>query len=130
MGVLKVNVGTPESPSWTPLPGLPSQFPRVLSQASTATLTVDTDAYDMAVLTAQAAGLTIAAPTGGPLDGQGLTIRIKDNGSTRSISWNAVFRAIGVTLPTATTASKTMYVGAKWNSADSKWDVLAVSQEA
>lgn len=44
--------------------------------------------------------------------------------------WNAVFRAIGCVLPTATTASKTTYVGAIYNATDSKWDVVAVSTEA
>lgn len=107
-----------------------NQIPRIISTASTATLTIDVDATDVAVITAQAAGLTVAAPTGSPFNGQRLMIRIKDNGTARSISWNAIFRAIGVTLPTTTVISKTHYIGAAYNSADSKYDVLAVGAEA
>lgn len=105
---------------------------RVVSTTSTATLTIDSDSYDMAVLTAQAAALSIANPTGTPTDGQQLLIRVNDNGTARAITWSGnQWRAIGVTLPTTTVISKTLYVGAIWNnSADSKWDVIAVAQEA
>lgn len=103
---------------------------RVSTTASTATLTIDADSFDDATVTAQAAALTIAAPTGTPTVMQPLKIRIKDNGTARALTWNAAFRAIGVTLPTTTAISKTMYVGAVWNEADSKWDVLATAAEA
>ena len=89
--------------------------PIVSSTASTATLTVDADSTDFAVITAQAEGLTIAAPTGSPVQGQKLIIRIKDDGSARSIAFNAIFTAIGVTLPTTTTVSKKLYIGCIYN---------------
>ena len=98
--------------------------------ASTATLTVDTDVSDFATITAQAEGLTIAAPTGSPVEGQKLIIRIKDDGSARAITFNAIFRALGVTLPTTTVASKTTYLGLVYNSTDTKWDILATKTEA
>ena len=104
--------------------------PIVSSTASTATLTVDADSTDFAVITAQAEGLTIAAPTGSPVQGQKLIIRIKDDGSARSIAFNAIFTAIGVTLPTTTTVSKKLYIGCIYNDTDTKWDVIAVKEEA
>ena len=104
--------------------------PIVSSTASTATLTVDADSTDFAVITAQAEGLTIAAPTGSPVQGQKLIIRLKDDGSARSIAFNAIFTAIGVTLPTTTTVSKKLYIGCIYNDTDSKWDVIAVKEEA
>ena len=58
-----------------------------------------------------------------------MTIRLKDNGTSRTISYGSQYRAIGVSLPTATIINKTLYLGGKWNSADSKLDVLAVQQE-
>lgn len=64
------------------------------------------------------------------LNGNTLLIRIKDNGTERALTWNSIYRAIGVELPTTTTAGKTLYIGCKYNSADSKWDVLAVGEEA
>ena len=104
--------------------------PIVSSTASTATLTVDADSTDFAVITAQAEGLTIAAPTGSPVQGQKLIIRLKDDGSARSIAFNAIFTAIGVTLPTTTTVSKKLYIGCIYNDTDTKWDVIAIKEEA
>ncbi len=104
--------------------------PRVSSVASTATLTVDMSTTEMAIITAQAEALTIAAPTGSPSQGRKVVIRIKDNGTARSITSNAVFRAIGVTLPTTTVLGKILYVGCINNTTDAKLDVVAISQEA
>lgn len=110
--------------------GQPGSKRRVVSGVTTPTLTVDSDSYDMAVITAQATSLTIAAPTGTPFDGQGLMFRIEDNGTSRSVAWNGIFRGIGTTPPVVTTATKTLYVGTIYNSVDSKWDVIAIGQEA
>lgn len=102
----------------------------VFSVASTASLTINADDYESAVVTALAANLTINAPTGTPINGQTtLLFRIKDNGTSRTLTFNAVFRAIGVTLPAATTIGKTMYIGAIWNGTDSKYDVVSVNEE-
>ena len=88
------------------------------------------DTQDVYTVTALATGVTVSAPTGTPTEYQSLMLRFKDNGTARSIGWNAIYRAIGVTLPTTTVVGKTLYVGCRYNSADSKWDVLAVGQEA
>ncbi len=100
--------------------------PRVYSEASNATPTPNIDSYDMYELTALAVSATFSAPTGTPTDGQSLIIRIKDNNNAQSLSWNAIYRAsTDLALPTTTSANKTMYLGFKYNSADSKWDLLA-----
>lgn len=104
--------------------------PRFSSTASTATLTPDISSFDKYNLTAQAVNLTVAAPTGTPVDGNRLTIRILDNGTTRTISWNATYTVIGTTLPTATTANKMIYVGCIYNAANTRWDVIAVATQA
>ena len=60
-------------------------------------------------------------------------IRIKDSGSAQTIAWTSGaggYRAIGVTLPTTTTAGKTTYVGLIYNSNDSIWDVIGVTTQA
>lgn len=103
---------------------------RVVSTADTATLTIDSDSYDGAVVSALAQAMTIAAPTGTPTLMQSLIIRIKDNGTARALTWNAAFVAVGVTLPTTTVISKVVYVGCIWNATTSKWDCIAVAQEA
>lgn len=96
---------------------------------STTTTLTPTTSKDLYIVTAQASGLTIAAPTGTPVHGQTLLLRIKDDGSARAITWNAVYRAVGVELPTTTVASKVVYIGAIWNDTESKWDVIAVGAE-
>ncbi len=104
--------------------------PRTTSTASSTTPTPNADTTDVYILTALAAGATFGAPTGTPVEAQNLLIRILDNGTARALAWNAAYRAVGVTLPTTTVISKVLYVGCRWNSTASKWDVLAVAQEA
>lgn len=103
---------------------------RIGTTASSSTPTPSADDHDQFNVTALAANATFAAPTGTPTDGQRLLIRIKDNGTARTLGWNAIYRAVGCTLPTTTVISKTLYVGAIYNAADSKWDVIAVALEA
>ena len=103
--------------------------PRVTSIASSATPTPDADTTDLYVITALATGATLGAPTGTLVQGQKLTIRIKDNGGAQTLAYNAAYRAFGATLPTTTTASKTLYLGCIYNSTDAVWDVVAVTEE-
>lgn len=102
---------------------------RVQSVTSSATVT-PTSLNDLVKIIAQAAGLTIANPTGTMSEGQALMIRIKDNGTAQTISFGTNYRAIGVTLPTTTTISKTIYLGCIWNDTDTKFDVLGVNIQA
>lgn len=101
----------------------------ILTVVSAASVT-PTFAYNQVNVTAQAAGLTIANPTGTAVDGHGILIRIKDNGTSRAIAWGTDFRVFDDALPVATTISKTLYIGVVYNAADSKWDVLGVREEA
>jgi hypothetical protein len=80
-------------------------------------------------VTALAQALTINAPSGTASNGNTLLIRIKDNGTTRSLTWNAAYTWIGTTEPEDTTASKVLYVGAIYNSTSEKWEVLSVVEE-
>lgn len=104
--------------------------PRVQGEASSATTTPTADTCDIWDVTALAVGTTIGAPTGTPVNGQKLIIKIKDNGVARAIAYNAIFRALGATLPTTTVVSKQLYLGCIYNSGSSKWEVVAVAQEA
>lgn len=102
---------------------------RVVTTADDATAVIDVDATDQYQLTAMANATTIST-TGTPTAGQKLIIRLKDNGTSRGLTWDGVFRAVGVTLPTATTISKTVYIGCIYNLTDTKWDAVAVALEA
>jgi hypothetical protein len=104
--------------------------PRTSTVADTATLTPDISTNDQFNITAQAQALTVAAPTGTPVDGNKLILRILDNGTGRAITWNATYTVIGTTLPTTTTASKMLYVGCIYNSTNTRWDVVAVTTQA
>lgn len=103
---------------------------RIGTTASSSTPTPDADAHDQYNVTALAAGATFGAPTGTPTNGQKLTLRIKDNGTARTLAFNAIYRAVGITLPSTTVISKTTYVGLIYNSADTKWDAVATLTEA
>lgn len=107
----------------------PSYSPSVNSQTTNSSLTPAVNTYDMFVFTALASNLTINAPTGATAMRKVL-FRIKDNGTPRTLTWNAIFRAVNATLPTTTTASKIVYIGAIYNSDETVWDVIAVGQQA
>jgi hypothetical protein len=101
--------------------------------ASASTITPTSNTTNQYTVTALAVPATIAIPSGSPIDGQKLSIRIKDDGTARALTWTTSaggFRVIGTTLPTTTTASKVTYVGCVYNSQDSFWDVLAVATQA
>lgn len=103
--------------------------PNLQSVTSAGTVT-PTFANDLVKITAQAAALTLANPTGTAIEGIGIAIRIKDNGTARAITYGTQYRAIGVTLPITTVINKTLYLGCVWNDTDTKLDVVAVAQEA
>lgn len=103
---------------------------RVGTIASSATPTPSWDDHDVYTITALAVAAELQNPSGTPTNGQGLVIRIKDNGTARALTYDTQYRAIGVDLPTTTVANKTIYLGGVWNSADSKLDIVAVAQEA
>lgn len=100
-------------------------LPQIVSAASSTTPTPNADTTDLYILTALAAGATFGAPTGTPVNGQRLGLRIKDNGTARTLAFNAAYRAgTDVALPTTTVLGKTMYLEFIYNSADSKWDLI------
>ncbi|NQW93617.1 MAG: hypothetical protein HQ446_06225 [Polaromonas sp.] len=110
--------------------------PKVSSAANvTSPLAWDSTSFDEYAITALANALTINADANAsPADGQKMLLRFKDNGTARALTWTTgstnSFRVVGVTLPTTTVASKLVYIGCIYNVADSRWDAVAVSQEA
>lgn len=79
-------------------------------------------------VTALAASATIQAPSFAPQDGMSGELRIYDNGTSRSLTWAAAWKAIGVTLPTSTTVGQFIYISYEYSAADSKWHVLSVAR--
>lgn len=85
---------------------------------------------DLVKITAQTTALMLANPSGTAVEGWGIVIRIKDDGTARAISYDTQYRAIGVTLPTTTVVGKTLYLAGIWNADDATLDILAVGQQA
>lgn len=106
--------------------------PRIQSVTDAATVTPNADNDDMVDITAIAQAFTIANPSGTPVNGQKLIIRIKDNGTARAISFGTGYVANGVSLPTTTVLSKILVLGFIYNTANSlnKWSLVASAQEA
>lgn len=72
-------------------------------------------------------------PAGGTIvDGNSLTIRLKDNGNAKTIGWHAIYRSldtVNLPLPTTTVAGKWMYLGFIYNGTDAKWDLISVRNQ-
>jgi hypothetical protein len=104
--------------------------PRIVTAASYTTDTgtsLDVSTCDEFDVTAQAGALKLNNPSGTPVNGQKLIVRIKDNGTARALTYDTQFRASSdLALPTTTVLGKTLYLGFVFNSADTKWDLLAV----
>ena len=109
--------------------------PRIISITGAAggTITPTGDTADQYEITALGAAATFAIPSGTPVDGQKLIIRMKDDGTGRALTWTTSaggYRALGFTLPTTTVASKVLYIGCVYNSQDSFWDVMTAVQQS
>jgi hypothetical protein len=107
--------------------------PRDVSATTATSLTPDISAADIYSYSALASNLTINAPIGTPTNGDKLIFRILDNGTTRTITWNATFTSIvgsAFTNSFATTVGKTTYIGCIYNAFNTRWDVIAVTTQA
>ena len=107
-------------------------LPRVNGTTSSATPTPNADTTDIYNLTALAEAAAFGAPTGTPVNGQKLIIRIKDNATARALTWNAAYVAGGTALPSTTVISKILHIGFMYNTdnALNKWMCIASQQEA
>lgn len=96
--------------------------------ADATSITPNIDAAEIVTqVNTQAAGtLTINAPSGTPVDGQRLMLRITST-NAQTIVWNSIYvGSADVLLPTASTgSSKTDYVGLLYNSTAAKWQIIA-----
>jgi hypothetical protein len=105
----------------------------VAAGATSGNLTPNGDTTDVFNAFGLTGAITMLAPSGTPVDGQRLMLRFEDNGTGRGITWtttSGAFRAVGITLPTTTVASKVTYVGCVYNSTDVFWDVVATVTQA
>lgn len=103
--------------------------PREVTVASSATPTPDSDITDIFTVTALLEAAAFAIPTGTPTQGQRLVLRIKDDGTARALTYDAIYRVFHVSLPTTTTISQLLYIFLIYDSTQAKWDVVDVFQQ-
>ena len=105
---------------------------RAITVTTATVITPTADTADTYIVSALTSAATLAAPSGSPVNGQKLLIKIKDDGISRSLTWTTsagAYRAIGTAYPSSTVAGKNLYVGCVYNSNDGFWDIVAVAQE-
>lgn len=83
------------------------------------TITPDADT-DIVRPPALSAALTIANPAATPQDGWPMVCELKDNGTTRALTWGSKYASRIGTLPAATTAGKQHVVVVGYNATDDK----------
>ena len=100
--------------------------PRSVAPSVASSYTIDSDATDFYTVTGQNQNATFNNPTGTPVDGQKLMVRIKDDGTSRLVGWGSNFRASGITGPLAQTVpGKEHNVLFVYSTGVSKWVCLA-----
>lgn len=99
---------------------------RVASTTDDSTAVIDCDSYDEYYLTAVANATEISV-TGTPTAGQTIFIGLKDAGVAKGLTWTGI-TALGITLPTTTTAGKQHIIQIKYIA--SAWRAIAVAVEA
>ena len=104
--------------------------PRVQSVVDAATITPNSATDDAVNITAIAQNFTLANPSGTPVNFQRLSIRIKDNGVPRVISYGGAYISLGVTLPIITVATKILTLGFIYDTTSSSWGLVALTTQA
>jgi hypothetical protein len=99
--------------------------PRVSTPTVAGTYAIDTDSFDMVVITGQNVNITDVTTTGTPTNGQKLWFSVTGT-AARTIAFNASnFESSTATLPTTTVGTDRLDVGFVWNPATSKWRCVA-----
>lgn len=104
-----------------------------VGEASNAAPTPNANTTDVYFLSALATDATFGKPTGSPVDGQKLLIRILDHATPRALTWTGGpggYISRGATLPAITTSSKYMFIGLIYNTLAGTWDCVATTVEA
>ena len=125
--------GSAATPAWRNLvyadiPAGTTGNKRVVSITSSATPSINVATTDQYNITALATAITSMSSglTGTPTDGQELTVRIKDNGTARTITWGSSFIASGIaSLLTTTVATKAHMIRFIYDAVKSDWVCMA-----
>jgi len=100
--------------------------PRVSPLSSnSSTYAIDTDSFDIIVITSQTATITSITTTGTPTNGQKLWLSITGTAAVGFTLSTSNFEASTVALPTTTVSTNRLDIGFVWNVATGKWRCVA-----
>jgi hypothetical protein len=100
--------------------------PRVSALSSnSSTYSINTDSFDMVVITGQSSTITSITTTGTPTNGQKLWLSITGSSEVGFTLSSSNFESSTVTLPTTTVGANRLDIGFVWNPATSKWRCVA-----
>lgn len=117
-----IGVGTITTGTWNAL-----VKQRVQTVVSSASITPLAGSIDMVRVTSLAINTTINNPSGSPVEGQILDLRIRDNGTGRTIGFGAGYRfSSSLANPGTTTANRTIYYKFKYNETEAYWDCVEI----
>jgi len=105
-----------------------SAKPRVYANnTNSGTYVIDTNSYDMVVITNQSSTISSITTTGTPANGQKLIISITGTTTCGFTLSSSNFEASTVALPTTTAGTARLDVGFIWNVANTKWRCVATA---
>lgn len=100
--------------------------PRIVTPTVASTYTIDVTTTDQYNIINQSSNISSITTTGTPVDGQKIMIRIKSDGTARTITWGSIFLSSGVSaLLNTTVASKTHHIALVYDSTAAKFICLA-----
>jgi len=95
--------------------------PVVSSSTTASTLTPDVSVANVFYRTTQTVTLTIEAPTGTPVAGETIMIKVS-SAAAQTLNMNSIYKPYGAAFPATTTAGKDLLLTATFNGTD--WDTL------
>jgi len=101
--------------------------PRVYSTVYAASFTFNINHYDVGIQSGMTGNTNVQALTGTPASFREVILAFKDDGTSRTITWDPVFVAENVNLPTATTVGEHLYVFLRYNSSTTNWGCVGVN---
>jgi len=109
--------------------GIKHSQQRASVSTTTTSFTPDTALTDLYVFSNLTSNITFQIPAGQKLMGDRFTVRMKST-VARTITYNAIYRANGVALPTTTVANKWHRLEFECDSIDAKWDLVRATVQA
>lgn len=99
---------------------------RVVTLTDVATITPNADTTDLGLLNSVSQGTTFANPSGTPVAGQKIMIRVKSS-AAQTLTFGTKYRAgTDISFPMTTVgSSKVEYLGFIYHAIDDKWDLIA-----